>query len=109
MEPQAPTRRCLSLARKPAQLPGRHAHRASVGGMVRRVVLGAVVALAAGWVLTGAGGSPPARSAEPAPVVAANVPPHPDRATSSECTLHARVTVDRSPAVMVALRICLRP
>ena len=111
MEPKAPTRRCLSLARKPAQLPGRHATRgpATLGRMWRRVALGVIVALAAGWVLTGVGGPSPATAARGSNAWAGQGPPRPQNAVSNNCRLHARVTIDRSPAVMVALRICTRP
>ena len=73
--------------------------------MWRRVTLGVLVALAAAWVLTCTGGSPPATAARP---LAASPQPRPG-AVSQDCHIHSRVTVDRSPAIMILLRICNRP
>ena len=74
------------------------------------MALGVLVALAAGGVLTGAGASPPATAARGATGSAWAGPPQSRmNAVSNGCRLHARVTVDRSAAVMIALRICMRP
>ena len=76
--------------------------------MWRRIALGAVVALAAGALLTGVGTSPPASATPGATGSPWGGPPQSRLAMSNGCRIHARVTVDRSSAVMVALRICMR-
>jgi hypothetical protein len=73
------------------------------------MALGVLVALTAGGLLTGVGASPSATAARGATGSPWGGPPHSRPVVSNECRLHARVTVDRSSAVMVALRICMRP
>ena len=67
------------------------------------MTFGALVALVAGLLLTGVGGSTPPTSAH------ARSGALPSTPLPADCRLHARVTVDRSAAVIATLRICLRP
>ena len=67
--------------------------------MRRRVTLGVLVAVVAGWVLSGVGGPPRAAAGQP----------RPGAAISQGCHIHSRVTVDRSAAIVILLRTCDRP